>query len=96
MARTTFRRLFVPVVIRDSRPRLDLAVSKEDMDGADRDDLAGSALDFAIVAVLCLCAAFAIRAVTIIVESEIEALAPTAAEVMAADFDLERKLAEAE
>ena len=93
MARTTFRRLFVPVVIRDSRPRLDLAVSKEDMDGADHDDIAGSALDFAIVAALCLCAAFAIWAVTIIVESEIETLAPTAAEVMAADFDLERKLA---
>ena len=83
-------------VISDDLPRLDAAVSYDDLVEADHDEydrLAGQAVDFAIVAVLCLCAAFAVWVATIIVESEFETLAPTAAEVMAADFDLERKLA---
>ena len=96
MTRAALRRLFASRLICDGLPHADLGVGKEDLDAMEHDDLAGSALDFAIVAVLCLCAAFAIWAVTIIGESEIETLAPTAAEVMAADFDLERKLAEAE
>ena len=88
-----------------TRPRPDMAFSFDDLQDAKKmQSTTGGGMtreDAHLAATVAITIIFGIIVgvvVTIVLSSllTVEAMAPTAAEVMAADFDLERKLAEAE